>query len=131
MKKILLILSFIFILSGCDPYVYKQPFNYGASVWVCNTPEITYTIEMTYSETDEMDIPVGIAKTIVDEKEIKFELCFLSNTVDAWEYTEENGEIVGDKILFSGTCKYSKTEFIMITQGSVPCVVGVSPLCCT
>lgn len=98
MKKILISIILIMFLCGCDPYANKQPWNYNGSVWICEQPYIIYSANET-------------AKTVIGDNELVFDLTFRSNMVDAWEYTEDNDEIVGEKILFSGTCEYSDTKF--------------------
>ncbi len=104
MRKIITTLVLFILLCGCDPYANKQPWNFKNSVWVCSEPYITYGIDPNSIET---------ASTIIDGKEIIFDLCFNANRVDAWKYKEQGGEKVGDEILFSGTCSYSETEFII------------------
>lgn len=89
---------FFLLLCGCDPYINKQPWHYENSVWVCEKPHIIY-----YANDS--------AKLLTDDNEFIFDLTFSANSVDAWKYLGNGDETSDTKLLFNGTCKYSKTKF--------------------
>ena len=114
MKKIFILFQALIIVvleSGCDPYVGKKPYNYGSSIWICEEPKITYVIEMKYDESQEMETPETYAVALKHDKEVFFHLGFLSDTVKAREYKNIDSKEFTGNMLFTGTCKYSKTKF--------------------
>ena len=103
-KYLVLVIAFLMILCSCDINYKLYPSSYSNSTWICNEPYITYSPEPKLAKT---------AETIINGEKIAFDLCFSATTVEAWQYKEENGEIIGDKILFKGTCEYSEEKFIV------------------
>ena len=111
---ITLIVWMIFCISGCNwhPFV-KQPFLYDNSVWKCKEPEISYFVKTKYDEEQKTDISDDYAATFIDGKKVVMDFGFLYNTIKVYELSDEDSKEFTGNTLFTGTCKYSKTKFII------------------
>ena len=117
MKKaisLLMLCAVLLCCCGCNwhPFV-KQPFLYDNSVWKCKEPEISYFVKTRYDEEQKTDISDDYAATFIDGKKVVMDFGFLYNTIKVYELSDEDSKEFTGNTLFTGTCKYSKTKFII------------------
>lgn len=90
----------LLVLSGCDLYVDRQPYNYENSIWMCDEPKITYFV-------DEASDSYAVAN--IDGQEVTLSFCFRSSMIDIYK-RDENGLDSSEEYAV-GECKYSSKKF--------------------
>ena len=83
------------------------PYLFTGSTWVCNDPEIVYEVPAGYGEST--------AKTVVNGKEVEFELGTLNHYVEAVKFGNDHTAI---DAYFTGFIIYKENRFIIYIDKS-------------
>lgn len=103
-KIFICVLISLLTLSGCDLYVNRQPYNYKNSIWMCDTPKITYYVDEASNDTSD-----SYAVADIDGQEVKLSFCFQSSMIYIYK-RDENGLDSPEEYAI-GKCQYSSKKF--------------------